>query len=178
MMKKRPLIAALALTLALTLAACGGEEVKESQGQPDPGTQASQASGETDAGYVFKSGANEVAINADMADVLAALGEPQNYFEAESCAFKGLDKTYTYSGFVITTRPDEEKDYVNSIVLTSDNVTTPEGIYIGQSADDVTAAYGASGDATDNYLRYTKGGVTLSFILEGGKIVSIEYLPE
>ena len=37
------------------------------------------------------------SVNQDMTEVLAAEGEPLSYFEAESCAFNGLDKTYTYA---------------------------------------------------------------------------------
>ena len=61
-----------------------------------------------------------VAIDADMAQLLQELGDPQSYFEAASCAFEGLDKTYTYSGFTITTRP-EDADLVTSILLTDDS---------------------------------------------------------
>ena len=110
--------------------------------------------------------------------VLAALGEPQSYFEAESCAFEGLDKTYTYSGFVITTRPEGEKDYVNSILLTDDSVTTPEGIFIGSSGDDVIAAYGQSPAGFATLLTYTKNGTVLNFVLSEDKVISIEYLAE
>ena len=119
-----------------------------------------------------------MSINDDMSEVLTSLGEPQSYFEAESCAFEGLDKTYTYSGFVITTRPEGEKDFVNSILLTDDRVTTPEGIYIGATGDDVTAAYGDSTAGFDTLLTYTKNGTTLNFVLSEDKVISIEYLAE
>ncbi len=110
-----------------------------------------------------------------MKEVLEDLGKEQSYFEAPSCAFEGLDKTYTYSGFVITTRPDGEEDYVSSIRLTDDSVTTPEGIYVGSSEADVVAAYG-EGTRDEAELRYTRDSTALSFILEGDKVVSIEYL--
>ena len=169
------------LLLVFLLSACGGQEKPGGQSsgsqpgqtsQPAPSVAAPEVSG-----YVFKSGENTVAIDDDMAAVLAALGEAKSYFEAESCAFEGLDKTYTYPGFVITTRPDGEKDFVNSIVLTDDSVTTPEGVYIGSTAADVAAAYGESDDSTDTVLSYTKDNTTLNFILDGDKVISIEYLP-
>ena len=181
-MKKRLLCFVLALSMAAALAACGGESQtpggQNTEGQALP-TQS--AGGETSAGsYAFVVGKADnyiVAINDNMADVLAALGEPLSYFEAPSCAFEGLDKTYTYSGFVITTQPGEgEQDYINSVRLTDDSVVTPEGIYIGCSADDVTAAYG-EGSRTENVISYTKGDSAMNFILEGDKVISIEYLP-
>ena len=180
-MKKRLFCILLALTMTAALAACGGGS-ESPNGQNTEGlTPPTQNPGsQTDAGsYVFavsKADNYIVAIDDNMADVLAALGEPASYFEAESCAFEGLDKTYTYSGFVITTRPDGEQDYINSIRLTDDSVVTPEGVYIGCSADDVTAAYG-EGDRTETVISYTKGNSAMNFILEGGKVISIEYLP-
>ncbi len=172
-MKRKLFCLTLALALELSLAACGGEK-------PGGSAAPSQQSGQPDAGdaYVFQSGDHTVAIDQDMEEVLSALGEPKSYFEAESCAFEGLDKTYTYSGFIITTRPDGDKDYVNSIVLTDDSVTTPEGLYIGSSADEVAAAYGQSDTQSDTLMGYVKGGSVLNFILDGDKVVSIEYLAE
>ena len=112
-----------------------------------------------------------------MKEVLEALGEPLSYFEAASCAFDGLDKTYTYAGFQILTRPDGDKDYINSIILTDDSVTTPEGVYIGVTEADVTAKYGTPAQKTDTLLSYTDGGTALNFILKNGTVISIEYIP-
>jgi len=156
---------ALVLALILSLAACGGDD------KPTP----SEASG----AYAFPVAAANgyvVELNADMAQVLEKLGEPVTYFEAASCAFDGLDKTYTYTGFTITTRPDGDKDYVNDILLTDDTVSTAEGIRIGASLSDVTAAYGEK-EPDGNALIYDREGVTLLFILDGDKVMSIEYYP-
>lgn len=178
-MKRNLLCLLLALCLAVLTTACGGGS--GSQNTPNGQSQdASAQSGgaEEDGGYVFLAGAEgyAVSVNADMSQVLAALGEPQSYFEAASCAFEGLDKTYTYSGFVITTRPEKDRDLINSILLTDDSVTTPEGIYIGSTAEDVVAAYG-EGSRTETSLSYTEGAYALSFILENDAVISIEYLP-
>lgn len=177
------LCALTALTLALGLTACGGGESAQTPPPADsqaPAVQSvSPAESQTPAAperYAFLSGDFAVSIDQDMAEVLSALGEPQSYFEAASCAFEGLDKTYTYSGFQLVTRPEGDKDYVNSILLTDDSVTTPEGLYIGSSKADVTAAYG-QGEETGSAIMYTKDGVTLSFILDSDAVISIEYLP-
>lgn len=178
-MKRKLFCMALALVLAFSLAACGGAGGQETQKPVNEGGQPQQSSAPAGVdAYVFQSGGSTVAVNQDMAEVLAALGEAKSYFEAESCAFEGLDKTYTYSGFVITTRPDGDKDYVNSIVLTDDSVTTPEGLYIGSTAGDVTAAYGEGDTSSETLLGYVKGGCALNFILDGDKVISIEYLAE
>lgn len=153
-----------ALMLILSLTACGGD--------PKPTEQAAGP-------YAFPVAAADgyvVELNSDMAQVLEKLGEPVSYFEAASCAFDGLDKTYTYAGFTITTRPDGDKDYVNDILLTDDTVTTAEGVRIGSSLSDVTAAYGKK-EPDGTALIYDREGVTLLFILDGDKVMSIEYYP-
>lgn len=182
-MKKRLFCILLVLSMAAALAACGeggetpGGQSTESQAAPT----SSGAGSQTPAGKFYfavsKADGYVVTINDNMADVLAALGEPLSYFEAASCAFEGMDKTYTYSGFVITTQPGEDlQDYINFIRLTDDSVATPEGVYIGCSADEVTAAYG-EGSRTETVISYTKGDTAMNFILEDGKVISIEYLP-
>ena len=174
-MKQKFAALALALGLTLSLAACGGGNAPAGGESPAPQNSAApQAAG----AYVFTTGDGvTISVDEDMAQVLTDLGEAQSYFEAESCAFEGLDKTYTYPGFVITTRPDGENDYVNSIRLTDDSVSTVEGVYIGSSEADVKAAYGEDGGADQGMLSYTAGGVSLNFILEDGAVISIEYLP-
>ena len=173
-MKQKFAALALALGLTLSLAACGGGNAPAGGESPAPQNSAApQAAG----AYVFTTGDGvTVSVDEDMAQVLTDLGEAQSYFEAESCAFEGLDKTYTYPGFVITTRPDGDKDYVNSIRLTDDSVSTVEGVYIGSSEADVKAAYGEDGGDAEGMLSYTAGDVTLNFILEDGVVTSIEYL--
>ncbi len=178
-MNKKLLALALALGLSLSLTACGGgNDAPAGSENTTPQESAQAGGGNTADTFVFATADGvEVAVNEDMADVLAALGQEQSYFEAESCAFEGLDKTYTYPGFVITTRPDGDKDYVNSIRLTDDTVSTGEGVYIGSSESDVTTAYGESSSDTEGMLSYTAGDVALNFILEDGVVTSIEYLP-
>ncbi|MBO4413153.1 MAG: hypothetical protein IKX86_06450 [Clostridia bacterium] len=134
--------------------------------------------GETD-GFYFKAptaGGTGIRIGDDMSEVLASLGEPLKYFEAASCAFNGLDKTYTYSGFVITTRPDGERDLVNSILLTDDSASTVEGVYIGCSAERAADAY-PSCEKLENVIRAEKGGTAINMIIKDGAVISIEYIP-
>ena len=171
---RKSCIALAAAALALVLAACAGPDAPAttSPAATPGGTPLSPYP----KAYVFQVRGTEVAIDQDMAEVLEALGEANSYFEAASCAFDGLDKTYTYSGFVITTRPDGDRDLVNSILLTDDSVATAEGIYIGSSQADVLAAYGDA-EVAYNVIQYTLDNTTLNFILEGGTVLSIEYIP-
>ncbi len=77
-------------------------------------------------GYAFIYNGVSVTMDADAAPIIEKLGEPASYFEAASCAFEGLDKMYTYSGFEIDTYPVGDKDYVSSVILKDDSVSTAE----------------------------------------------------
>lgn len=126
--------------------------------------------------YIFEANGQKVSINMPAGDIEDKLGKAKSYFEAESCAFQGLDKTYTYNDFVVRTYPTDEKDYVASIELTDDIATTAEGAYIGMSADEVKDLYSeAPSSETDKALVYTNGDTKLSFILDGGNVSSITY---
>ncbi len=165
----------LVLSLVLVLTSCGGAggDTSDTSGEGNNGEN------EAKSAYTFKvqsADSFEVKIDQDMSEVLKALGEPLKYFEAASCAFDGLDKTYTYNGFEITTRPDGDKDYVNSIILTDDSVTTAKGVYIGMKAEDVIAKYGEA-TQSDTLISYKDGNTVLNFILKNGSVISIDYVP-
>lgn len=125
-------------------------------------------------GYVFVTGGVTVEVDADMAPILSALGEPASYFEAASCAFEGLDKIYTYSSFEIDTYPVQDKDLVSAVILKDDSVTTAEGICIGDSLEKLQEIYG-EGSMEGGMLIYEKDGVKLCFILRDDSVISIEY---
>lgn len=125
-------------------------------------------------GYVFAAQGVTVAVDSDAAETVAALGEPLSYFEAESCAFKGLDKMYTYSGFEIETYPTDNKDFVSNIRLKDDSVSTVEGLCIGDSLEKVQQTYG-SGAEENGMVVYEKDGMKLCFIIKADEVASIEY---
>lgn len=164
----------LVAAMVLSLTACGGDN--NTVDDNPPASEPEIVDSETPL-YYFEVNGKRVDVNEDMTLALSDLGEPLTYFEAESCAFDGLDKTYTYSGYVITTRPEGEKDFIQSILLTDDSVTTAKGIYIGSTREDVIAAYGETDDTLPTLLSYTSAGTTLNFVLDGDTVVSIEYLP-
>ncbi len=122
--------------------------------------------------YSFWSNGTEIAVDADAAPILAALGEWSAYVDSPSCAFVGLDKTYTYTGFEIQTYPAQEKDYVYMVILLDDTVQTKEGIAIGDSKDEVLTAYGTPSKQTDTALTYNGEGMYLEFLFRNGEAVT------
>ena len=163
----------LALTMVLTMAACGGETPAETTAPVSSGEMAPITPDASSWKYTVQG--VDVMMNAEAAPVLEALGEPVSYTEEASCAFTGLDKTYFYGGFYLQTYPLGDADYIYSLWLVDDSSTTPEGIYIGSTQAEVEAAYGA--DAFNGSNAYILKGTTstLTIILSDGVVSSIQY---
>lgn len=135
---KKLIAIALAVLMLIGLAACS-DSGNAGKNDPKPNTQTQVD--KTESGFEFKSGDVTIKMNTEAQQYVDALGEALNYFEAESCAFKGLDKTYTYSGFQLNTYPKDGVDYVASVVLTDDSVATAEGLEIGMSESELSGLY-------------------------------------
>lgn len=193
--KTRGLVLLAGCALILGLAACGDEDVKVVNKMPG-GEETAADSGEdgnetgkdasskeekkdTPTGYIFEAetdgGKVSVWADMDMKTVLEGLGEADTYFEAASCAFEGLDKTYTYAHFQIETYPDGEIDRVSSIVFLDDLAETAEGVSIGMTKEEMESAYGTDYAADGDMAVYTKDGMHLSFLVKDGKIESVQY---
>ena len=178
----------LSMSMAASVAACSstGESTSTTaaEGQSNVETQETQgntatngAAKESDSKLGFKTAGKELKVNMDFSEVSDALGEPISYFEAESCAFQGLDKVYTYSDFVVRTYPDGDIDRISSVELKDDIVTTSEGAYIGMTGDEVKdlySGYTVEGDA-DSSMTVVDGDTKLSFIFKDGTVDSITY---
>ena len=175
-------IFALMLALCLLALAGCGQNNSSNGSSGDNGSNSSDGEdSNTPSVYAFTSGDVTITMNAPAAELVEALGEPINYFENPSCAFQGTDRIYTYDGFQITTYPLNDTDYISSVMLTSDAVSTAEGLEIGGSKEDMIAAYGEDYAEETGQFTYTKGDSQLVILIENDLITSIEYqavLPE
>ena len=180
------------MTAALSMAGCGSgsgtgstaaakaEAVEttaaESSQAAETTAEASESTEEAEiTGFTFVAGDTVIAMNADAAPILEGLGEWENYAETTSCAFKGLDKTYSYPGFDLYTYPLNGKDNVNSVYFVDDTVSTPEGIHIGSTKEEMEAAYGTDYEEEFGAYTYTKDKSRLQFLVTDGVIDSVEY---
>lgn len=91
-----------------------------------------------------------------MDDVRAALGEAEDYAEAISCVYEGMDKTFTYGDVTFYTYPDGETDRLMEVYCTGGNVATARGITFGSTVAEIEAAYGKD---------YTRSGKLLTYEL-------------
>ena len=170
---KKILSLILILTVVLAMAACGGETPAETTA---PAANSSMDPVTPDANsWKYTVRGVDIMMHAEAAPVLEALGEYVNHTEEASCAFSGLDKTYYYGGFYLQTYPLGDEDYIYSAWLVDDSSTTPEGIYIGATQAEVEAAYGTEGFNGTNAYIMTGTTSTLTIILDGGIVSSIQY---
>ena len=151
----------LAMLMLLTFAGCG--------------VNSDDTSSPYEAGYTFTANGVKIAMSDDASAIVSALGNPISYTEETSCAFEGLDKTYYYGGFYMTTYPEDDKDYVYSVWFADDSVETEEGLYIGSSKSDVERIYGAEGANSENSYVFKKGNSKLIIIMTDNVVSSIQY---
>jgi hypothetical protein len=132
-------------------------------------------------GFVFVYNGTSIYLGEYSERILGELGSAFDYEESDSCTSDGIMKTYYYGGFNFSTyikdNPNETgKDRIFSIALTDDGVSTAEGIYIGQTVDEMIAVYGAEYEEMPGfYYRYNKNGVGLSFDVDDNIIIAVTY---
>ena len=147
-------IIVILILMAMVGSGCSKEEVK-------------------DLGYTFTDGEKVFVLGNEF--IKSNYGEPLNYAEIPSCAFEGIDKTYTYEHYEITTYPKDDKDYIYTIYFLDEEVKTEKGIKISDSLEDLIKTYGENYQKTDNLYTYTNNKTHLNFIVENDTITSIEY---
>lgn len=124
--------------------------------------------------YVFKYQGVDFIINTDI-DISKFADSDYDMDQVASCAGQGLASQYSFgSTFFVET--DVGSDVIVWIKLFDDTVSTAEGVYIGQTVDDVKAVYGEPSEATDHLMVYTKGSSELRFEIAEGKVTSINYM--
>lgn len=179
----------LVLMLAVVVTGCGKENKENNNTDITPtpveqqnnqtveeGSKGNESNKVTEPkGYVFEYNGVKVGMDMEAAPIIAALGTDYTYFEAPSCAFEGLDKTYGYGSFEIDTYEQDGKDYICGVFFVDDLIETPEGVALFETKTDMIAAYGEGYREEYGMLVYEKEGTKIKFILDGDEITSIEY---
>ncbi len=102
-------------------------------------------------------------------------GKELEYFEAPTCAFEDMDRTYTYEHYEINTYTENGQEKVLSIVFKDSDVKTNEGISLGDDFTKLVEVYGDKYKQEDNLYVYEKDKTNLEFIVENDTITNIEY---
>lgn len=90
---------------------------------------------------VLTVGGTEITGNTSVEDVLETLGEDYEYYEAISCVYEGMDKTYTYPDYILYTYPDGATDHLMELYCTGGDVSA-KGVTFGASKDEIVEAFG------------------------------------
>lgn len=125
--------------------------------------------------YVTYKG-TKIELGAKSASTLEALGEPKDTKSLGDCGGFGLQTRYTYSNLTLYTIKNDSGETIDQITITSDQVQTPKGVYIGMSKSDVISAYGNPTSQSDTKLEYVNGSLILKFGLDSGEVDTIDFM--
>ncbi len=187
-MKKMKLLT-LTLAMLLLVTGCGSKNKEGDAGTTAAKANASaateaatEASGKKEEaapagedGYVFKKGDVTISMGAPADDIISALGTYKKTYEAESCAFDGMDVVYSYAGFDVLTFKKDGTNIITGVVLRDDTQATPEGIYVGSDKAAVEKAYGQKPEEGVNNVQLKKGNSDLLIIFKDDLVNSIQY---
>ena len=147
-------------------------------GQPDetPDDKEENNADETAGFTVALSDGRTVVLGSGADEAVAGLGEYTDVFEAPSCIHEGFDRVYTYGGFSLTTSPDGNgAEYAAEFVLETAECALENGLTIGSTVEDMTAAYGEDYTDSFGFITYELDGASAAFVTDGGIITSIVF---
>ena len=105
----------------------------------------------------------------------SALPRYSDVAEVPSCAFGGNDNVYNFKVFELTTHVDGDEECIYSIYFVDPNLSTTEGLRLGDTVDDMRSLYGEGYEEEENVYTYTRGETLLIMITKNDIVVSIEY---
>ena len=105
----------------------------------------------------------------------AALPEAESVYQVPSCAIEGTDNVYSYGDIEVTAFNDGSGEVIYSVYIVDANTPTAEGLYIGDTLDQVIAVYGEDYTQENSQLTYQKGNTLLVIILDGDYVASVDF---
>ena len=183
------------LVLAVGLTACGSDELSEERMITRPQEEAVMVMAEAEAAPVETETAETVAATEaapvklgnytfDFEGVELIPGDPfdpsvlreaDSVYEVPSCAIEGTDNLYNYGSFELTAFDDGTSELIYSILLTDPNITTTEGLALGDTLQKMVEIYGDGYARQGSAYTYTGDAETLNIIVQNDRIASIEY---
>ena len=124
--------------------------------------------------YLPLGGVN-IQMGANIEELIVAIGLPIAEFRMPSCAFDGTDIVYRFPGLQVHTIPIGEANFVHTIAITDDTVSTSGGIMLGSSFYDLLRAYGKNYVREYGMYTFTQGHTSISFFVDGGMVTHITY---
>ena len=177
----RKLIAMMALAvLVFALAACGSEAepaedlvITRSTEAAETAEAAQPVEAADEKVYSFIAEGVELVPGADFDP--AALPEAASVYTVPSCAIEGTDNVYNYETFEVTAFDYGSGELIYLIYIIDPNITTPEGLALGDSLDRMLELYGDAYERAGSAYEYSGGNTLLSIIIQNDVVASIEY---
>lgn len=176
---KKTIVLLLSLLMLLSLTACGSGEAEDtpvitrSNGDDLQSVSPEDAEAASQAPFAFCYQELELIPGARFeADKLP---QAASTYEVPSCAIEGTDQVYNYETFEVTAYDDGNGAVIYSIYFIDPNLTTPEGLALGDSTQTVLELYGEDYVEEGTAWTYTRGNTQLQLILQNGAVSSIEY---
>ena len=181
----------LTVLLALLLCACGVEEGYDPELMITRAPQSETQAQELEIAVVETQDKQEVVLReafsfqANGAELIpgavfdaSVLPEVSSIYQVPSCAIVGTDNVYNYETFELTAFDDGEKEVIYSILLLDPNITTDEGLALGDPAEKVLQLYGSDYVQEGTAWIYPAEKTMLCVIVQADHVVSIEYRME
>lgn len=113
-----------------------------------------------------------VRVGSPWQDALEILGDYEDRLETDT-----VFTDYVFPQYMVVTYKQDDEEFVHTIRLRSDGVTTEEGAMVGDTKDAVVEKQGAdyTTDEFGNIIYVKKTTVLKFFIDEDGFVFSIEY---
>ena len=173
----------LLLILLLCMTGCGRNEVDpelvitcapREEALPEATQSAAENGPEpVDLELVFLAEAVELVPGAPFDSTV--LPAPDSLYQVPSCAIEGTDNLYNYGTFELTAFNDGTGEVIYSILLLTPDVTTPEGLALGDEGAKVTELYGTAFTQEGTARVYTDESAKLYVIVQNDTVASIEY---
>lgn len=106
----------------------------------------------------------------DASDLPRAVGT----YTIPSCAFSGTDNVYTYDSIEVVAYDEGQGEHLYCVYLVDPNITTDEGLCLGDSVEKMIELYGENYTRTGSEYAYYRGDTILIVLAQGGMINAIE----
>ena len=177
----RKLIAMLALLmLVFALAACGSDAEMDADLVITRATEATEIVEEENiqveavkTEYCFVAEGVELIPSADFDPTV--LPDAASVYTVPSCAIEGTDNVYNYENFEVTAFDYGAGELIYSIYIIDPNVTTPEGLSLGDGLNRVLELYGEEYERNGSAYDFYGTETMLSIIIQNEAVASIEY---
>ncbi len=181
---KRIFALILALVMVLCLCACGGSGNADAEiigggaqggsvdmGEAPDNTQKEDTADEGVYSFTFE---GVELIPGEKFDA-SALPEAQNVFTVPSCALEGTDNVYSYGTIEVTAYDEGNGEHIYSVYIVDANITTNEGLALGDSKDKVIELYGENFTDNNGEYTYKKGNTLLVIVFQNDTVLSIDF---